>query len=411
VNHYRANHRQGYTSRLAIASFAVLAVSPAYATDGYFDFGYGVKAKGIGGAGVAFAQDSIAPATNPAGIAFLEDRLDFGLTYFHPDRTASLGGTEYSGNGTSDFIIPEIGFKYGLSEKIDVALAVYGNGGMNTDYSAPLFDTPAPGTPSDAGIDLSQLFVAPTVSYKITEGHAVGISPILAYQRFKAEGLEEFGITNDDYDDSFGLGFRIGYTGKINEYLTIGATYQSRIYASEFDDYKGLFAEQGDFDIPSNFALGFAVHPNEKLTFAFDVERIFYSEVNSVGNNLSFARLANGLGSDEGPGFGWNDVTVIKTGIAYDVTEDLTLRVGYNYTTQPIEEDQTYFNILAPGVVQHHATAGLTWRFRENWELSAFYVHAFEETVKGSGNAFGPQTDADLSMNQDSFGLSLGWVF
>ena len=37
----------------------LLTASTALATDGYFDHGYGVKAKGLGGAGVAYAQDSM----------------------------------------------------------------------------------------------------------------------------------------------------------------------------------------------------------------------------------------------------------------------------------------------------------------------------------------------------------------
>lgn len=97
-------------------------------------------------------------------------------------------------------------------------------------------------------------------------------------------------------------------------------------------------------------------------------------------------------------------------GIAYDVTEQLTLRAGYNYSTQPIADSQTYFNVLAPGVVQHHVTAGVTWRFNKNLELSAFYAHAFEQSVNGSGNYFGPPANANLKMSQDSVGLTLGWI-
>lgn len=133
--------RTQLASRLFIASLAALTAYTSYATDGYFDFGYGVKSKGIGGAGVAFPQDALAPATNPAGLAFIENRLDIGVTYFNPDRLATLGGREFSGNETSEFFIPDISFKRSLSEKVDVGLALYGNGGMNTDYSAPLFDT------------------------------------------------------------------------------------------------------------------------------------------------------------------------------------------------------------------------------------------------------------------------------
>lgn len=394
-------------SRIAILGFSALAATSTHATDGYFDYGYGIKAKGIGGAGVAFPQDAIAPASNPAGAAFLENRFDLGLSYFRPDRSASLGVTEFDGNGTEQFFIPEIGYKHSLSTDWDFALTVYGNGGMNTDYA-----TPIPGfgaTP--AGIDLSQAFIAPTFAYKLNENHALGLAPIFAFQQFKAHGLENFGVGNNGYDYSYGGGVRIGYTGKLTDWLTVGATYQSRIFTTRFKDYANLFAEQGSFDIPSNFALGIALKPLKQLTFALDVERILYSQVKAVGNDLSAATFANGLGADNGPGFGWRDVTAVKTGIAFDATEHLTLRLGYNYSSQPIPENQTYFNILAPGVVQHHVTAGATWRFHEHWELSAFYAHAFEQQVNGAGNFFGPPTDANLRMNQNTFGVSFGWLF
>jgi long-chain fatty acid transport protein len=64
---------------------------------------------------------------------------------------------------------------------------------------------------------------------------------------------------------------------------------------------------------------------------------------------------------------------------------------------------------LAPAVVQHHFTAGLTYRIGERWELSVFYAHAFEQTVHGSGNAFGPTSNADLTMSQNTGGLAIGW--
>ncbi len=365
----------------------------------------GSKPKASGGAGVAFPQDALALAANPAGAAFVENRFDLGLSYFRPDRSASLGSAQFDGNETEQFFIPDIGYKHSLSSHWDFDLAVYGNGGMNTDYS-----TSIPGfgaTP--AGVDLSQVFITPTFAYKLNENHALGIAPILAFQQFKAHGLENFGVGNSGYDYSYGGGVRIGYIGKLTEWLTLGATYQSRIFATRFKDYANLFAEQGSFDIPSNFAAGLALRPGRQLTFALDVERILYSEVKSVGNDLSAATFANGLGAADGPGFGWRDVTAVKTGIAFDATEHLTLRIGYNYSTPPIPKNQTYFNILAPGVVQHHLTAGVTWRFREHWELSAFYAHAFEQAVRGAGNFFGPPTDANLRMNQDTFSISLGW--
>ena len=65
-------------------------------------------------------------------------------------------------------------------------------------------------------------------------------------------------MTNNGYDSSVGWGVRLGYTGKITPDCTLGATWASKTYMGEFDKYRGLFAEQGDFDIPSNFGVGLA---------------------------------------------------------------------------------------------------------------------------------------------------------
>ena len=41
-----------------------------------------------------------------------------------------------------------------------------------------------------------------------------------------------------------------------------------------------------------------------------------------------------------------------------------------SYVDQPIPEDQTFLNIYAPGVVQHHLSLGATWRVSKTGELS-----------------------------------------
>ena len=121
--------------------------------------------------------------------------------------------------------------------------------------------------------------------------------------------------------------------------------------------------------------------------------------------------MGAGMGTDGGPGFGWRDVNVIKFGIAHTISPTITLRAGYNHCTQPIAEDQTYFNMLAPGVVQDHATLGGSWKVSPSFEISAFYAHAFTKTVSGSGNfSMGPNSDADLTMQQDMVGLGVSWT-
>jgi long-chain fatty acid transport protein len=60
------------------------ATLPALATNGYFPHGYGLKAKGMGGAATALAQDSLGGATNPASMVWAGTRLDVGIDVFMP---------------------------------------------------------------------------------------------------------------------------------------------------------------------------------------------------------------------------------------------------------------------------------------------------------------------------------------
>lgn len=412
---------------LAAATAAVLVPCTAFATVGYFAHGYGIKAKSMGGVGIALPQDGLAAASNPAGIAWVGNRIDFGADWFTPDRGseitgngAGLNGT-YDGNDTASFLIPEFGYNRVISPSLTFGVAVYGNGGMNTDYKTNPFT--AIGGTGSAGVDLIQLFVAPTLAWK-RGNHAFGASLNLAYQRFKAEGLQPFdnpgfssspgSVTNNGYDDSTGFGVRVGWTGQVSPAVTLGATYQTKTKMGEFDKYKGLFAEQGGFDIPENYGAGIAVKTTPKLTVAADVERINYGDVASVGNKVDCLFVgACQLGAANGAGFGWQNTTVYKIGFAYEMKPGTTLRGGYVTLKQPIPASQTFFNILAPGVVQDHLTLGLTLAMSRTSELSFMYMHAFEKKVDGSASIPGILAggEANLRMSQDSLGVAYGWTY
>ncbi len=399
-----------------------LVPSAAMATNGYFQHGYGMKAKGMGGAGVAFPQDAIAAATNPAGMAFVGDRIDFGLDWFRPVRGSEIVGNPgpgvnggLDGSERKDFLIPEFGYNRMVNRQLAFGVSVYGNGGMNTSYTRPV---PLFGT-TKAGVDLMQLFIAPTVAYKLNGRHAIGLSLNLAYQRFKATGLQNFvplssagtAVSDNGYESSTGWGARIGWTGQVSDAVTLGATYQTRTRMGKLDKYRGLFAEQGGFDIPANYAVGVAVKTTPRLTVAFDVERIEYGSIRSVSNPLLPNLFAAPLGADGGAGFGWRDTTVYKLGASYRYSDQLTLRGGWNYNRQPIPQQETLFNILAPGVVEHHVTLGATWTLANKSELTVGYMHAFEKKVQGANSvpaAFGGG-NANLKMYQDSIGIAYGW--
>ncbi|MFZ1910150.1 MAG: outer membrane protein transport protein [Burkholderiales bacterium] len=403
---------------------AALAPGVALATDGYFSHGYGMKSIGMGGVGIALPQDALAPATNPAGLTMVGNRLDIGLDWFRPTRGADIvnngaGMTgSYNGNDATDFLIPEFGYSRMLNPDMAVGIAVYGNGGMNTKYKSSPFA--AVGGTSPTGVDLTQLFVAPTVAYKVNPNNSIGLSLNLAYQQFGLSGLQTSafaGFSSDPMhfsdqgkDSSTGWGARIGWTGQVSSTVTLGATYQSKTKMGKFDKYKGLFANQGEFDIPENYGIGIAVKATPRLTVAADVEQINYSKVAAVGDPIDSLFAGKLFGSTDGPGFGWRDVTTLKLGASYEYRSDLVLRAGFQTLRQPIPENQTLFNILAPGVVEQHVTLGATWTLANNNELTLGYMHAFKKEVNGVNSiplSFGGG-EANLHMYEDSIGIAYG---
>ena len=443
--------------KVALAALVAAAFAPglASATDGYFSHGYGMKAKGMGGAATAMADDAFGGANNPATMAFVGDRLDVGIDWFRPQRSAtrvgSAGGTGFldgsaDGNETSDFLIPEFGYNKMLNPSMSLGVTVYGNGGMNTDYPSGQLDQGvcsggAPNGvkvnmlcgPGNLGVDLSQLIIAPTLAYKMAPQHSIGVSPLIGYQRFKAYGLGAFAaissdpanLTDNGYDDAWGWGVRVGYYGELSSTISIGAAYSSKIDMSKFDKYKGLFADQGGFDIPENYNLGIAFRPSSQWTFAADFQHISYSGVHSVGNPSTVPGCAPtfpagpGVGSaclgasSTSIGFGWDDVNVIKLGVEYRMNQQWLLRAGYNHTDNPIQSRDVTFNILAPGVVQDHLTLGFTYSLADRSEITMAYMHAFENSVSGpANNPYFPVGGTEtIKMYEDSLGIAWGKKF
>ncbi len=172
---------------------------------------------------------------------------------------------------------------------------------------------------------------------KVSENHSFGIGGLYAFQRFAAKGLAPFSPYSSDPSNlsgnrmstASGIGVRLGDQGRITSQLYIGFAHQTKIAMSNFDQYKGLFASEGNFDIPSNWTAGFAYLPDKHFTFSFDVQQIFFNSVKSVGNPLLPNLQTAKLGNDNGAGFGWENILVFKLGAIWKSSGKLTWMAGY----------------------------------------------------------------------------------
>jgi len=444
-------------TRLALA-LACMAPFAAHATDGYFSNGYGMKSNGMGGVAAAIALEPFGGATNPGAMSFLDNQWQLGLSWFSPDRNASRSGSGPAGidgyvdSGSKNFFIPEFGINWKFRPDLALGVTVYGNGGMNTDY--PGGQIPAQsacgqfrggqGAPynllcgsGSLGVDLTQLIIAPYASWQFTKGHSIGIAPLIGYQRFEANGLQAFdnpafsvnpgSVTNNGYSDAWGAGVRIGYMGQFTEQFAVGASYSTKISMGDFDEYKGLFAQGGGFDIPSNFMVGVAFRPVKPLLIAFDFQRIFYDDAPSVSNpSTSFGYCVPPqmggpglrqycLGGDSGAGFGWQNVDVWKLGVQWDINDRWTIRGGFNHTDNPIQSQDVTFNILAPGVVQDQWHAGATWKIDDKSEITGAFMYAQNNSVTGPSLFIGfglpPTTTETIAMKEYLLGIAYNRKF
>jgi len=396
-------------SVLAATILVSITSITAHATNGLAPTGLGNDHRAMGGAATGNPINSSSIASNPAAASFVDDGYDLGVELFQPDRSASAGGMTFSGNGKENFIIPEGAYKRSTASGLDLGLVVYGNGGMNTEYKTnPGFGS---GT---AGVDYQQLFIAPTLSYKLNENNAFGASINLVYHKFKAYGITGFGgfssdptkFSDNGYDSSTGAGLTLGWQGRISPSLTAGLAYRSKVRMGKLDKYSGLFPNAGSFDVPAATSAGVGWEISDSTQLALDVQRIHYSDVSSIGNS---SLIQAPFGSNGGPGFGWDDITVYKLGMRHRLNPNLALMAGFNYGGNPVKSSETTLNVLAPGVTQKHLSLGAQIATSPKSSITISYMHALSNEVIGDKSSM--MSGYDLKMEQNSMAISFSHKF
>jgi long-chain fatty acid transport protein len=442
-----------FVGAAAIGFLALTSLAPgeARATEGYFQYGYGARQGGLAGAGVADSRDAMSLALNPAGLVDAGYQFQGGISLFVPHRGYEATGPFFvapgaGGSGTIDssnnyFGIPNLAYSKPIDADSAWGVAMFGNGGMNTTYenvkngTCAYLPFPNPGNGvfcgGDAGVDMMQAFI--TAGYARRMGaFSFGVAPVIAIQRFKISGVGAFSpvssdpnnLTNKGYDWSYGFGVRVGMQWKVAPNFRLGLSAQTPTWMTKFHKYSGLFAEQGGFDIPTNFTVGAAWDMTPAATLMVDYKRIFYSTIASVGNpswmpgpqyscDPSFCFGANG-----GAGFGWHDVDVFKVGVEWRASPAWTLRAGYAHNTNPIKSPDVTLNILAPGVVTDHFTGGFSYKMSPNWTLDFAGAYVPRHSVSGTetlpqgfGGTLNPASNIELHMSQYQLTAQLTYQF
>lgn len=384
----------------------------AFALNGMYHIGFGPNAKGVGGAAVAFPQDTLTALSNPANLVPVGTRLDLAPEYLRGTRTGKVRGSQFPFadvnvswdlSRNKNIVMAEAGFAYRFFEdRLAIGLTISPQSGGVITWSRPDPYYP-PGT-QPFHIDVMYVAFTPTFAAKIFQNdwigkHYLGVGVDLTPARLKVSGLQGLRdqagflggtsspnhVTNKGWDWAFGWAVRVGWLWEFRPWLSGGLSYRTKSYMSKFDRYRGLISPHGEADLPATFYGGVAVKPFVQTTIALDIGRIYNGDVLTFSNPPYMQAKGNDHGASDGAGFGWTSTTVYKIGIAQKLADVFTARAGYNYGQLPWDtriDDVGLAALFLPSTIRHHLTFGASLELGAQI-INAAFMYGFKHSVRG----------------------------
>ena len=434
--------RSSWYSALA-ATVVLLAPATARATDGHFLHGVGAVNSAVGGIGVASNASLLGSFySNPAGLAtFAGTNLEMGFEMLKPDRSVSSSFGTFSGTTTSvsEFTpIPAFGFSTELNDKVVIGLSGLGIGGFGVNYASdptnPML-APRPNGFGQVYSNFGLMKISPALAWKAGDKLRFGIAANIDWASLAVDpmpiaapdfdpGVDGTPGTADDRafyptaaaaDGAFGFGLQAGLQYDVTPKFTVGLAYTSTQMFQDFE-YVSVHANPNlpnfntartitfRMDAPAIYAAGLAFSPSARVHYGVDAKYMTYASTKGFKE-----KGYNADGSVKG--FGWENIVVVAAGIQIKANDRVTLRGGYNYSGNPIPDEQSMFNIPAPAVVQHHITGGIGFQIREGVELNLAAYTALENSITGAmyRPAALPNTSVTNTMSEKS--VLLGFTF
>lgn len=429
---------------LALAALTLVAAPrTAVATDGHLLHGVGAVNSALGGIGIASNESLLGSAfTNPAGLASFDGtNLEMGFELMKPERTVTSTFGAMTGSTTSDADwtpIPAFGFTTKLSNGVVIALSGLGVGGFGVNYAAdptnPIL-MPRPNGFGQLYSNYQLMKISPAVAWDVNEKLSVGFAANIDWQSLAVDPMP---IAAPDYDPGpdltpgtlddrsfypsaaaadavFGFGFQAGLQYKLTEKATLGLAYTSPQMFGDFEfqmthanpnlpNYGTARTLAFRMDVPAIYGVGLALSPSDRLHLGLDAKYVTYSSTKGFEE-----KGYNPDGSVKG--FGWEDIAVVAAGVRFDASDRVTLRGGYNYSGNPIPDEQSMFNIPAPAIVQHHITGGIGVAITSGVELNISAYKALENSIEGAmyRPAAVPGTSVKNAMSETS--ILMGFTF
>ncbi len=400
--------------KLVVAMFAAgMVASPlVHATNGDEMMAVGSQSTALGGTGVAHFMGAESVWANPAMLGKSKGaEVTGGVVIFTPKVSntgvpALSGVTSESKAATS--YIPDVSYSSRISDSLTYGIAVAGIAGMGVDYQT------SPATHIYAKSALSILRVLPTITYN-TKDYAVGFSPVFQSGSlrlsYNASGLGMGNINpTGTSDSSSGFGYSLGGYFNASSALTLAASYQSEIaakYGTQISNagvgfgLTGASAFGDDLNQPAEMKAGIAYAMSDSVTLTVDYKQIQWGSAKGYKD------------------FNWKDQTIVAVGGKY-AANGYWLGLGYNSGNDPIEnlaagvyrqECINFFNnMFFPAVVTNSYTFGGGFELSKSLALEASAVITPEVTKVTPVTSFFAGNNT-TKHSQQSYSASLRYKF
>jgi long-chain fatty acid transport protein len=197
--------------------------------------------------------------------------------------------------------------------------------------------------------------------------------------------------------NSLGYAGKLGVTYKVNGQLAVGATYHAKTSLGDmtadgaqlkFIDNDGTMGGTAtltgkvsivDFQFPEVYGFGLAYQATNDLMVVADYKRIGWASVMKNFHMTFTSTDMGGIAMDMKMPQNWTDQDVIQMGFAYKTTKDLTLRAGFNLSSNPVPDNTV--NPLFPATVKSHYTAGVGYNINNASAVNASFSYVPKVTV------------------------------
>jgi len=289
---------------------------------------------------------------------------------------------------------------------------------VDWQYSDPVAMSSFNPVMSSGTLGLERRLISPGLMHRLNDNQLIGVSAVFATQSygFSRLGLQSYNETlpvnlrstvYDPYQETgYGAGVSLTLSSEVTDRMTLDAGFQSRINMNEFANYRGVYSQPADFDIPARARLGLAFQASEKSWLNVSVERVLYSEVGAFASNNLPGRFLSLLGDSTSPSFSWNDLTVYSVGWAWADKKGTSWRIDFSSRTQPLPSSRILSQAIDSDLAQSAMTIGYSRRMSMSSRFNINAAYAPSEYAFG-GNVLGVTTN-DLSQD---FELEAFWIW